>query len=149
VIRKVLDCEPVRVPVSAAVIPALLLPAVALAPALRSQPWTPLRIAGAAGALTGCALLITARMQLGGSFSIRPQAKQLVTRGLYSKIRRPMYRFFGIMLADWILVSGVPWRLACLALGVTAQAIRARREERMLDERFGQAYWDCRSWTWI
>jgi protein-S-isoprenylcysteine O-methyltransferase Ste14 len=145
----VLDCEPVRLPVPAVVVPLILLLVIAFVPAVRNQPWTPLRIAGAAVTMTGCALLITARIQLGSSFSVRPQAKALVTRGLYSKIRHPMYVFLDIMLAGLILVSGVPWLLLFLAALAAVHILQARREDRVLREQFGQAYSDYRNRTWF
>ena len=41
--------------------------------------WTPMRIAGAVIGLPSFALLILARIQIGGSFSVRPKAHALVT----------------------------------------------------------------------
>jgi protein-S-isoprenylcysteine O-methyltransferase Ste14 len=48
-------------------------------------------IAGTAVMLPSYIFLIMARVQLGTSFAVSPQAKELVTRGLYSKIRHPVY----------------------------------------------------------
>ena len=58
-----------------------------------SLPWTPARIAGVVIGLPSLALLVLARIQLGGSFSVRPKAQALVTHGLYSRIRNPIYLF--------------------------------------------------------
>ena len=44
-------------------------------PVLRDEPWTPLRIAGVIIAVVGFALVVTARVQLGESFSVTPQAE--------------------------------------------------------------------------
>ncbi|HKW32523.1 MAG TPA: hypothetical protein VJN92_05935 [Candidatus Acidoferrum sp.] len=63
------------------------------------QPWTPMRIAGAVIGLPSFALLIVARIQLGGSFSVRAKAQMLVTHGLYSRIRNPIYVFGGLVIA--------------------------------------------------
>jgi hypothetical protein len=60
-----------------------------------SQPWTPARIAGVVIGLPSLALLVLARIELGGSFSVRPKAQTLVTHGLYSRIRNPIYVFGG------------------------------------------------------
>jgi protein-S-isoprenylcysteine O-methyltransferase Ste14 len=35
-------------------------------------------------------LMVVSRRQLGASFSVRPEAKTLVTSGLYSRIQHPM-----------------------------------------------------------
>src|SRR5437762_2566887 len=42
-------------------------------------PWTPLRIAAGGMTVVGLAILTLARLQLGNSFSITPQARRLVT----------------------------------------------------------------------
>lgn len=55
------------------------------------KPWTPMRIAAVAVGLPYLLLLIVARIELGGSFSVRPKAQALVTHGLYSRIRNPIY----------------------------------------------------------
>ena len=48
-------------------------------------------------------LLFTARWQLGKSFSVTPQARELVTRGLYSKIRNPIYVFSSLFVAGVLI----------------------------------------------
>ena len=50
-------------------------------------------IAGMRIAAAGFALWTVARLQLGSSFSARARANQLVTTGLYSKFRHPIYLF--------------------------------------------------------
>ena len=54
------------------------------------QPWSPTRIAGLMIGLPSLALLVLARIELGGSFSVRPKAQTLVTHGLYSRPPRKM-----------------------------------------------------------
>jgi protein-S-isoprenylcysteine O-methyltransferase Ste14 len=39
------------------------------------------------------ALVVLARLQLGNSFAVTPAARDLVTHGLYSRLRHPMYLF--------------------------------------------------------
>ncbi len=48
-------------------------------------------IAGMVIAAVGLAFWITARIQLGDAFSIAANAKRLVTTGLYSRFRHPVY----------------------------------------------------------
>ena len=50
--------------------------------------------------------LFIARLQLGKSFAVNPQAKELVTHGLYSKIRNPMYLFSGLLVLSFALALG-------------------------------------------
>ncbi len=104
---------------------------------------------GAVLAVIAYVLLIAARVQLGKSFSVRPEAKELVTHGLYARIRNPMYLFLDLMLFGLILALGLHWLLAILAALVVVQARRARREARVLEASFGQAYLDYRSRTWF
>src|SRR4029077_2733285 len=54
-------------------------------------PWNGPRLAGSLFLLVGISLIFTARLQLGKSFSLTPQARKLVTHGLYSRIRNPIY----------------------------------------------------------
>jgi len=118
-------------------------------PVLRDQPWTPLRIAGVIIAVIGFGLVVTARVQLGDSFSVTPQAKALVTHGLYSKIRNPMFIFVDVTLFGLILAVNFPWLLLLLALWTFAQARQAGKESKVLYDKFGQTYLDYRKQTWF
>src|SRR5258708_19381969 len=69
-----------------------------------SKPWTPARIAGVVIGLPSLALLVLARIELGSSFSVRPKAQTLVTHGLYSPIRNPIY-VFGRLVSPGVLLS--------------------------------------------
>jgi protein-S-isoprenylcysteine O-methyltransferase Ste14 len=112
-------------------------------------PWTPLRIAGAAMAVVGLALLTVARLQLGNSFSITPQAKRLVTHGLYSRIRHPVYVFGWLAISGLILYFHQPKFLFLMVVLVPVQVARARAEERVLAQHFGEAYAAYRAGTWF
>jgi protein-S-isoprenylcysteine O-methyltransferase Ste14 len=112
-------------------------------------PWDWQRVMGVALMLVGAAGIATARYQLGKSFSLTPQARQLVTRGIYSKIRNPIYVSGCIMLAGFVLVLHRPvlW-LVLLAL-IVMQTFRARREAQVLEAAFGDAYREYRRKTWF
>lgn len=113
------------------------------------QPWTPMQIAGAAIGLPSLALLIVARVQLGGSFSIRAKAQALVTHGLYSRIRNPIYVFGGLTVAGMFLFLGQPKGLWVLVAIVPAQIYRARNEEKVLAAKFGDEYRAYKARTWF
>src|SRR5918911_4266450 len=77
---------------------------VLLALALRFGGHTKLWYAGVGLAAACFPLWIVARFQLGSAFTLKPEARRLVTRGLYSRIRHPIYLFgsgayFGAFLA--------------------------------------------------
>lgn len=94
-------------------------------------------------------LWATSRLQLGASFSVKPQAKGLVTRGIYSRIRNPIYTFGMLWIAGLILVVGHPLWLLILLVLIPMQIVRARREARVLEEKFGQEYRAYRRHTWF
>jgi protein-S-isoprenylcysteine O-methyltransferase Ste14 len=111
--------------------------------------WTPIRIAGLVLTLAGLSLITLARLQLGDSFSIEPRATALVTRGLYARIRNPVYVFGLVLFAGILLYIDRPRFLPVLIpLGIL-QAVRARREAKVLEERFGDAYRAYRARTWF
>ncbi len=112
-------------------------------------PWTPLRLAGLVLAIFGFTLLTVARVQLGNAFSIRPQATMLVTHGIYRRIRHPVYVFGAIGIAGLLLYLNRPNWLAVFLVIVPMQVIRARREERVLEERFGEEYRAYKRNTWF
>lgn len=111
--------------------------------------WDLQRYVGTALVLVGLCGIAVARHQLGKSFAIRAAAHQLVTHGLYSKIRNPIYVFGTVLVAGFALVLHRPmfW-LVFLAL-VVMQILRARREARVLEAAFGDAYREYRHKTWF
>jgi protein-S-isoprenylcysteine O-methyltransferase Ste14 len=67
--------------------------------------WTPVTVMGGVIAAAGQVLLMVARVQLGASFSVTAKAQKLVTTGLYSKIRNPIYVFGAMFLVGLVIVS--------------------------------------------
>lgn len=138
-----------RVYAPAVVIASVVLLLYLFVPGVKEQPWTASRIAGAFLVVFGYVLVITARVQLGTSFSVRPEARELVTHGLYSRIRNPMYVFVDVLLFGLVLVLHMYWLLVILAGLAIFQGLQARREAKLLQEKFGQAYLDYRNQTWF
>jgi protein-S-isoprenylcysteine O-methyltransferase Ste14 len=114
-----------------------------------AQRWTPMRIAGAVIGLPSLALLILARIQLGGSFSVGTKAQALVTHGMYSRIRNPIYIFGGLTVTGVFLFVGVPKLLWALLAVIPLQIYRARKEEQVLAARFGDEYRAYKAQTWF
>lgn len=114
-----------------------------------SQPWTPTRIAGVVIGLPALALLVLARIELGGSFSVRPKAQTLVTHGLYSRIRNPIYVFGSFVIAGIFLYINKPRALWLFVAIIPLQIYRARQEEKILQARFGHEYQQYKSRTWF
>lgn len=111
--------------------------------------WTPMRIAGVAIAFPAFILFCIARLQLGRSFSIEAKATELVTTGVYSKIRNPIYVFGALMIAGVIIWTGQPQFLLIYAVLIPMQIIRARKESQVLEARFGDAYLEYKKNTWF
>ncbi len=113
------------------------------------RPHTPALVGALVVAGVAFPLWVIARVQLGSAFSFRAKAKGLVTTGLYSRIRHPVYFFGSIAGLASVLALQVWWLLlaAVLLEGVTVR--RAIREERVLGAAFGEEYARYRSRTWF
>ena len=114
-----------------------------------APPWTALRIAGVILLGIGLLLLTIARIQLGNSFSIAPEARSLVTRGLYSRFRNPVYVFGSIAILGLILFLNRPYFLLFFLVIIPLQIVRARAESRVLEKHFGDQYRLYKSQTWF
>jgi protein-S-isoprenylcysteine O-methyltransferase Ste14 len=117
--------------------------------ALWPGPWNVQRLVGLGLVVLGTVFVLVARVQLGTSFSILPRAKKLVTRGLYSKIRNPIYIFGTIAIAGMLLILQIPRLWILLMVLVAVQIFRAGREARALELRFGEEYRAYRKQTWF
>ena len=115
----------------------------------RNGSWDAMRTAGFGLIASGLVLMLIARLQLGDSFSITPQAKRLVTGGIYSVVRHPVYLTGIIAMAGLALYKERPEFLLAVALVGFMQFRRSRAEERVLEEKFGQEYRDYRNRTWL
>ena len=138
-----------RIPLPAIAIPIVFGLLYLFVPGVKGQPWPPLRLLGAILAVLGYILLITARMQLGRSFAVTPQAKELITHGLYARFRNPIYLSVDVMWFGLILVLHLYWLFVPLLLLIAFHLIRARREATILQEAFAQAYIDYQKHTWF
>lgn len=111
--------------------------------------WGPARIAGLVLTLVAGSLLLTARIQLGNAVSFAAEANKLITTGLYSKFRNPVY-VFGILTIAGIGLYAHSWPLLAAAVIVTPlQFVRARNEAKVLEETFGDEYRTYKAKTWF
>ena len=111
--------------------------------------WTAVQIAGLCLLIVGFVLWTIARFQLGSSFAVKAQARQLVTHGLYSKIRNPIYVFGSLVIVGGILVFGRPILFLIFVLVIPLQIWRARKESTVLEAAFGDEYRKYRAGTWF
>ena len=114
------------------------------------NPWTPTHIAGAILLAIGFIGWLTARLQIREFFAVTAQAQGLVTTGIYSRIRNPIY-FFGVVLfVGMVLFLKLAWWVPLVLLAIIfMQILRARNEARVLEAKFGDAYREYRRKTWF
>jgi protein-S-isoprenylcysteine O-methyltransferase Ste14 len=109
------------------------------------------RWAGVLLCVVGGALRIAPVFALGERFSglaaIQP-GHELVTDGLYSRIRNPSYLGLLIGALGWSLAFRSLIGILLTALLVVPLVARMRSEEALLGERFGEAYAAYRARTW-
>ncbi|HZQ68135.1 MAG TPA: isoprenylcysteine carboxylmethyltransferase family protein [Terriglobales bacterium] len=111
--------------------------------------WNLQRWAGVLIAIPATVLLFVARFQLGRSFAVRAEAHELVTHGIYSKIRNPIYIFSGLLLLALALTVNKPALFLMLLALVPVQILRARKEAAVLEAKFGDEYRRYRQKTWL
>ncbi len=112
-------------------------------------PHGPLRTIGLAVAVAGLFGVIMARYTLGKSFSVRAKATALVTHGIYSRIRNPIYVSGMVLFLGVFLMFGYPQMLLIFVILIPLQVIRARREGAVLEAKFGDEYREYRKRTWF
>lgn len=111
--------------------------------------WDWQRVTGSLLMLMGLAGVAVARYQLGRSFAITPQARKLVTHGIYSKVRNPIYVSGSVMLAGFALFMHRPALWFFFIFVVILQTFRAHREALVLEAAFGDDYRQYRRKTWF
>jgi protein-S-isoprenylcysteine O-methyltransferase Ste14 len=104
---------------------------------------TAIEIAGAAIALAGIAVTVWARAHLGRNWSDKVVIKkdhELIRTGPYAHMRHPIYSGVLLGVAGTALAIG-EWRgvVAFCLLGVN-YALKAKKEERVLAQVFGERY---------
>ena len=111
--------------------------------------WNVQRWGGLVVAVPAIILLFVARFQLGRSFAVRAEAHELVTHGIYSKIRNPIYVFSAFLILALALTLQRPAILVFLLVLIPVQIMRARKEAAVLEAKFGDEYRRYRQQTWL
>jgi protein-S-isoprenylcysteine O-methyltransferase Ste14 len=111
--------------------------------------WRARHTAGLVVALPSLVWWALARIQLGASFTRRVEARRLVTRGLSSRIRNPIYLFGEVGVIGLIIFAGWWWLLLLSLVTIPVQTWRARKEARVLEATFGDEYRAYQDRTWF
>lgn len=86
--------------------------------------------------LAGEFFCVVALLQLGRSFSVMPEARRLVTGGLYARIRHPLYLAEAIATLGVLLQFRSAGALALIVVQFCIQLWRMREEEKVLVAEF-------------
>lgn len=103
----------------------------------------PVRIFGAAVACVGLVIFVLAFFSFGDSWRIgidRKTAGQLVTGGIFSISRNPIYVAFDLIFIGVFFMNGTWFFLIFGVLAILAIQSQTLREEKFLAQRYGDEY---------
>ncbi len=109
----------------------------------REAPLTALRWGAVAVGLAALALSIDCWLRMGSNWrmAVTPdQQTSLVTSGLYSRVRHPIYALSILLMLCTVVVAPTLPVAAIGAIHIALMVAKARNEERFLPERHGDAY---------
>jgi protein-S-isoprenylcysteine O-methyltransferase Ste14 len=113
---------------------SFLIMAIALFP--RRELSLPLGIASTLLILTGEGFAVVILMQLRSSFSIMPEARELITSGLYRFVRHPLYLAEEIAAVGSVMQFLSAWTVVLFVLHIAFQLRRIWNEEAVLSQVF-------------
>ena len=98
----------------------------------------------------GAAGSALALSRLGRSFAILPEARVLVTGGIYAHVRHPLYTAEMLTLIGIVIQYAQPWA-TLIGIGVAGlQVLRSYYEEEVLAEAFPDyAAYQARTWRFV
>lgn len=90
-----------------------------------------------------------AKLTLGKYYTLTPQFQALVTRGIYSKIRHPIYVGSCFVYIGWITLTQSLLISVIAVLMIIVQMIRMISEEKLLLKELGRTYLEYKRSTWF
>lgn len=95
----------------------------------------------------GLIVVVLGKLSLGRSFGLAPANRGIVCRGLYQRLRHPIYLGYLITHVGFVLANPGRWNFTVLFLADVALMLRAMAEERTLSEDSSyRAYMDKVRW---
>ncbi|MFH1455909.1 MAG: isoprenylcysteine carboxylmethyltransferase family protein [archaeon] len=89
------------------------------------------------------------KLTLHNAFTAMPKAKKLMKKGIYSKIRHPIYFGLSLILIGWMILFQNWIIMIIFSSLIMILIIRAYFEEKILDKRFGKEYRTYKKETWF
>ena len=90
-----------------------------------------------------------ARIKLGDSFQVSAKANKLIKDGIYKVIRHPIYLFGLTFIFGFIIFIQMFYGLIFLLVFIVLQMKRIKKEEQVLEAKFGNEYLDYKKHTWF
>jgi len=111
----------------------------------------PLALPGIAGWVGLAILAVGLGLAVGGMVQLRgvENIDHLVTSGLYSRLRHPMYTGFVLWVFGWVIFFGAAASLIIGLVGIANILYWRRLEEDKLAIQFGEDYSSYRKTTWF
>lgn len=82
------------------------------------------------------AWIIWALLTLRRSFSVFPEARELISHGPYAWVRHPLYAAYFLTYACAVIPRIGIWAIAISIVGISAEVMRSRNEEHVLRSAF-------------
>ena len=100
--------------------------------------------------ILGTIVLFISLINLGKYYTPSPIPKGLVTKGIYSKVRHPIYLSLEILFIGLsLLFKSLVGLLLTVLLIIPFHLYRKRKEEKLMLEKFGKQYIEYKKRTWF
>lgn len=99
--------------------------------------------------IAGLTIWWSGKLALDDSFTALPKAKKLITKGIYSKFRHPIYIGWSLTLIGWGFLLESSMMILISIIITTFLIIKSYFEEKVLLKKFGRKYQEYKRKTWF
>jgi len=89
------------------------------------------------------------KLTLGDAFTMLPKAKMLVIKGIYSKVKHPIYIGLSLVLMGWSVFLWSGFLTIFTLVTIIILFTRAYFEEKALLKKYGKKYQKYKDDTWF